>query len=270
MKQVAAIQMNSSSKIEENLDQARQLIDIAVTRGAGMVVLPENFAIMPATESQRLQAAEPEGRGEIQEFLQDQAKFHHIWVVGGTLPIKTSDPERVRSSCCVYDTEGRRVARYDKVHLFDVNLTNGESYLESAYIEPGDRSVVANTPFGSVGLTICYDVRFPELYRKLVEAGARLLLVPSAFTKSTGEAHWRVLLRARAIENQSYLVAPAQCGEHDNGRSTYGYSMIVDPWGEVIAELADGPGVIMAEIEVNRLTKIRDNFPSLSHRRSFR
>lgn len=268
MTQVAAIQMASGPNVNANLLEATRLIDEAAKGGAKLVVLPENFALMGMTEYDKLQHREADGSGPIQDFLQEQSKKHAVWLVGGTIPLAAHDAEKVRAACLVFDAEGQRVARYDKVHLFDVSLPDAnENYLESGTTEPGDSIVVIDTPFARIGLAICYDLRFPEQFRLMLEKDVQMIVIPSAFTEVTGKAHWEVLVRARAIENLCYVVAAAQGGYHVNGRSTYGNSMVVDPWGNVLAEQAQGAGVITAKIDLKRLENIRRTFPVLEHRK---
>lgn len=265
---MAALQMVSGSAVEANLHVAARLIAQAAEVGAQLVVLPENFAFMGQREVDKLAVAEREGIGPIQAFLADQAARHNLWVVGGTMPLRADAVDKVRASCLVFDNTGQRVARYDKLHLFDVALPEvDERYCESESIEPGDRAVVVDTPFGGLGLAVCYDLRFPELTRRLLDQGLEILALPAAFTAATGKAHWEVLLRARAVENLCYIVAAAQGGRHENGRETYGDSMIIDPWGVILNRLAHGPGVVLAQIEQKRLEKLRHTFPVLSHRR---
>lgn len=264
---VAAIQMVSGTEVEENLEQAAQCIAEAAKGGARMVSLPENFALMPRQESERLRVAEADGSGPIQAFLSAQARAHRVWVVGGTIALRARAPDKVRAACLLIDERGQRVARYDKVHLFDVQLDSGEQYRESTCIEPGEEIVVADTPLGRLGLAVCYDLRFPELFRGMLDRGAELFTVPSAFTAHTGKAHWEVLLRARAIENLGYVVAAGQGGRHSNGRETHGHTMIVGPWGEVLARLEHGPGIALAEIDRERMQAIRQSLPSIHHRR---
>ncbi len=259
--------MASGPQLAANLQEAGRLIAKAAQAGARLVVLPENFAIMAMRDQDRLAIAEPEGSGPIQEFLSATARQHGIWIVGGTIPIRTRDTTRVRAACLLIDDRGERVARYDKIHLFDVTLDNGEEYRESRAIEPGDTPVAVDTPFGRLGLTVCYDLRFPELYRRLSDQGVELIVVPSAFTVRTGRAHWEVLVRSRAIENLSYVVASAQGGYHANGRETYGDSMIVSPWGEVLDRLARGSGVVLADMDRRFIEQTRTQFPSLQHRK---
>lgn len=264
---VAAVQMVSGTDVAQNLTQAAQLIAEAAKGGARMVSLPENFALMPRQERERLGIAEADGRGPIQDFLSTQARTYRLWIVGGTIALKSHAPDKVRAACLLIDERGERVARYDKIHMFDVHLDSGEQYRESVCIEPGKEVVVADTPFGRLGLTVCYDLRFPELFRGLLDRGAELFTVPSAFTAHTGKAHWEVLLRARAIENLGYVIAAGQGGRHANGRETHGHTMIVGPWGEVLARLERGPGVALAEVDRERMQAIRQGLPSIQHRR---
>jgi nitrilase len=268
MSRLAAIQMASGPNVHANLYEAERLIGSARAAGAELVVLPENFAHMGMTEQDKLNVKETDGSGPIQAFLAEQAKQHGIWIVGGTVPIAAADPNKVRAACLLFDDQGRRVARYDKVHLFDVHLEEtGENYTESESIESGDQVVVVDTPFGKLGLAVCYDLRFPELFRNMAKQGVEIITLPSAFTAITGKAHWEPLVRARAIENLSYVVAAAQGGYHVNGRETHGHSMIVDPWGIVLDRLPRGSGVISADMDRERLAGIRRSFPALDHRR---
>ena len=268
MKRVAAIQMASGPNVAANLIEAERLIGRAVAADAGLVVLPENFAIMGFSDQDLLKVRERDGVGPIQDFLREQASKHNIWIVGGTLPIEAKIPDKVRSACLVFNDKGERVARYDKIHLFDVEIVDSvESYTESKTIEPGSDIVVFDTPMGKVGLAICYDIRFPELFRRLLDKGAEIFAVPSAFTAITGKAHWDTLVRARAIENLCYVVAAAQGGYHVNGRETHGDSMIVDPWGRVVDRLPRGSGFVVADIDRQRLERTRLHFPTIHHRR---
>ncbi len=268
MSVVACIQMASGPNIGANLLEAERLIQEAVSQKARLVVLPENFALMGNTETDKVEARETPGSGTIQTFLSEQSARHGIWLVGGTIPLVANDDRKVRAACLVFDDKGEQVARYDKIHLFDVELVDSaEQYTESDTIESGDQVVVVDTPFGRMGVAVCYDLRFPELFRQQLEAGMELMVLPSAFTAITGRAHWEVLVRARAIENLCYVIAPDQGGYHLNGRETYGHSMIVDPWGTVMNSLARGPGVVCADIELGRLQSARRNFPSIEHRR---
>ena len=267
MNRMAAIQMASGPNVQANLDQARALVQKAVDAGAELIALPENFGLIGESERIKLEHAERDGEGPMQAFLAETAARHGIWLVGGTVPIATEGGDRVRQALNIYAADGMRVARYDKIHLFDVTLDGGETYRESSTIEPGEEVVTVDSPFGCLGLSICYDLRFPELYRQLVDRGATVLLVPSAFTRVTGRAHWEPLLRARAIENLTYVLAPAQGGYHTNKRETWGHAMIVDPWGTVLAEQQNGNGVVVADLDAERLAKTRGNFPVLEHRR---
>ncbi|MAA75010.1 MAG: acyltransferase [Salinisphaeraceae bacterium] len=265
----AAIQMVSSNNRDDNLQQAGELIRRAADDGAGLVVLPENFGYMGRSEADKLAVAEDPGRGAMQDFLADTAAAHHLWIVGGTIPLRhETGGQRAYAACLVYNDSGACVSRFDKIHLFDVAVPeSGEQYKESASTIPGTRPEVVDTPFGRLGLSVCYDLRFPELYRQLVSMGAEILTVPSAFTDATGRAHWRTLVQARAIENLCYVVAPNQGGRHASGRETHGHSMIVNPWGQVLGELTYGPGVASGEIDLGYLQRNREHFPCLSHRR---
>ncbi len=265
---VAAVQMVSDSLIERNLAEAEGLIAEASAAGARLVLLPENFALMAMHESEVVRLGEADGSGPVQEFLSRQAAAHRIWLIGGSVPLLGCDPNRVRSACLVYDAAGKRVARYDKMHLFDASVEDerGE-YRESDSFEPGSEPVVCESPCGSVGLSICYDLRFPELYRRLADRGAEIFVVPAAFTAVTGAAHWEVLLRARAIENLCYVLAAAQGGRHANGRETHGDSMLVDPWGRVQERLARGSGIVLGRVDRRYLAERRQRLPCLRHRR---
>ena len=265
---VAAIQMASGPNVSANLGEAERLVAQAVDGGAKLVVLPENFAHMSANESDRLAAREQYGAGRIQDFLAAQAQRHRIWVVGGTIPLECEVPDKVRAACLLFNACGERVARYDKVHLFDVTVReNEERYAESTTIEPGEGPTVVDTPFGRLGLAVCYDLRFPELFRCMLAKGMEVVAVPSAFTAVTGRAHWEILVRARAVENLCYVVAADQGGFHVGGRETFGNSMVVDPWGSALAQLPRGPGVISADVELERVVSIRKSFPATEHRR---
>jgi nitrilase len=263
----AAIQMTSGPDVGQNLEQARELIEQAAARGARLVALPENFSFMGLKDTDKRAVAEPEGAGAAQDFLAATAARLKLWIVGGTVPLKSGADGRVAAASLVYDADGRRVARYDKIHLFDVDIPGrAESYRESANVAPGRRAVLIDTPVGRLGLSVCYDVRFPELYRHLSAAGAQLLLVPSAFTSPTGRAHWEALLRARAIENLCYVIAPAQSGFHPGGRETYGDSMIVDFWGRILQRVPRGTGCALADIDLSLQSGVRESFPALVHR----
>jgi deaminated glutathione amidase len=264
---VAAIQMNSVGSIAVNLREAGRLMAKASARGAELIVLPENFALMANTDVDRVAAGELDGSGTIQDFLAEKARNLHVWIVGGTLPVLAGSG-RVYARSPVYDTRGERVAYYDKIHLFDVQVNAaGEKYNESARTEAGTRAVVVDTPIGRLGLSVCYDLRFPELFREMSAQGATLFVVPSAFTRTTGAVHWQLLNRARAVENLAFVIAAAQTGRHPNGRETWGHSMIVDPWGELLAERARDPGVVMSVVDDSQQSRLRTRFPVLQHRR---
>ena len=260
---VAAIQMASGPSVPANLAEAERLIELAVDGGARLVVLPEFFCIMAMKDSYVVKAREAEGQGPIQSFLSRMAKKHKIWLVGGSVPLEASVANKVRNSCLVYDERGKMVARYDKIHLFGLDLGN-ERYQEAKLIEPGDKVVVVNSPFGRIGLSVCYDLRFPELYRAMPDVD--IIVVPSAFTATTGRAHFETLIRARAIENLAYVIAPAQGGYHLSGRETHGDSMIVDPWGVVLDRLPRGSGVVIANINPAYQASLRKSLPALQHR----
>lgn len=259
--------MTSGPLVEPNLAEAERLLAMAAQTGARLAVLPENFALMPGKDAERMAAAEADGTGPIQDFLAGASRRHRVWLVGGTIPLRSGDATKVRAACSLYDDSGKRVARYDKIHLFDVRLGNGERYYESNGIEAGDRPMVVDTPAGRLGLSVCYDLRFPELFRRLVDEGAEIFTVPSAFTAYTGRAHWETLIRARAIENLVFVIAAAQTGRHANGRETHGDSMIVNPWGEVLARRPQGAGVVSAACDLQKLRALRTQLPSLEHRK---
>ena len=265
----AAIQLSSTADRDANLRTAHGLLRQAAAAGVKLAVLPENFAFMGAKERDKLALAEPDGRGPIQDSLAAWARELGLWIVAGTVPLAVpGESGKVYASCLVYAADGRRAARYDKIHLFDVEVPGGEKYRESATIARGElKPVVVDTPLGRLGLSVCYDLRFPELYRDLAAQGAELLLVPAAFTARTGAAHWHALLKARAVENQCFLIAPGQHGTHAGGRATYGHSLILDPWGEILAEQAEGDGVVAAALPRERLEQVRTSFPALGHRR---
>ncbi len=275
----AVVQMVSGGDVHANLRSAAGLIGQAREQGADLILLPENFAVLDGGPLSQFAERQGDTAALLQGFLQEQARSTGAWLIAGSMPLSTrpsrhgTSPEavpgrRVRPACMVYDPEGRLVARYDKMHLFDVQVEDRqEQYSESRSFEPGDESVCVQTPAGCIGLSICYDLRFPELYRRLLEQGAQVLTVPSAFTKVTGEAHWEVLLRARAIENQCYVLAANQGGVHNATRETWGHSMIVDPWGRILASVESGPGVAVAELDLEALTALRARMPIQSHRR---
>ena len=260
---VAAIQMASGPNVAANLDEAERLIDMAVAQGAKLVALPEYFPVMGMKETDKVAVCEEEGKGPIQRFLANQAKKHKVWLVGGSIPLESSVPNKVRNSCLVYDDKGKVVARYDKIHLFNLDLGN-EHYHEQATIEPGKEIVTVETPFGKLGLSICYDLRFPELFRAMGDVD--IIVLPSAFTDTTGKAHWETLVRARTIENLAYVIAPAQGGYHLSGRETHGNSMIVDPWGVILDRLPRGSGVVIAGVNPAYQASLRKSLPALQHR----
>jgi len=267
-RKLAAVQMASGPNVDANLLEAERLIGQAAQCGAGLVVLPENFAFMGRRIQDVVPLAEADGSGSIQTFLATTAAKHGVWLVGGTLPIVGQSPQRVRAACLVYDDRGHRVARYDKIHLFDVSVPGAdERYEESAAIEPGEAPLVVDSPFGRLGIAVCYDLRFPEQFRRMLDAGMELVAIPASFTAVTGKAHWEILVRARAIENLSYVVAAAQGGYHMNGRETHGHAMIVDPWGTILAEVPRGSGAICCDLDADYLRSVRTNFPAIDHRR---
>lgn len=260
---IAAIQMASGPHVSANLSEAERLIEVAANQGAKLVVLPEYFAIMGLKETDKVAAREEEGNGPIQDFLSKIAKKHKIWLIGGSVPLVSNFPNKVRNSCLVYDDKGKLAARYDKIHLFGLDLGN-EHYHEEKTIESGNSIKVVDTPFGKIGLSICYDLRFPELYRAMGDVN--IIVVPAAFTDTTGKAHWETLIRARAIENLSYVIAPAQGGYHLSGRETHGNSMIVDPWGVILDRLPRGSGVVLATMNPHYQASLRKSLPALQHR----
>jgi len=264
---IAAVQTVSTPGVERNLDAARRLVAEAAGRGAELVVLPEYFCLMGRDDTDKLAIAEAPGDGPIQRALAGLARAHRVWLVGGTLPLRVPQrPDRVLNACCVFGPDGRPAARYDKMHLFCYD--NGrERYDEGRVLQAGDAPVAFDAGGWRVGLSVCYDLRFPELYHALGRPPCDVIAVPSAFTYTTGRAHWELLLRARAVENQCYVVAPAQGGVHENGRRTWGHSMIVDPWGDVLGVLPEGEGVVVADVSRTRLAEVRTQLPALEHRR---
>ncbi|HGL6714459.1 carbon-nitrogen hydrolase family protein [Burkholderia contaminans] len=261
--QVAALQMVSTPDVARNLADARRLIAEAAGEGAQLVLLPEYFCFMGHRDTDKLALAEPYQDGPIQHFLADAARRHGIWVIGGTLPLKAPEPDRVLNTTLVFDPSGNEAARYDKIHLF--NFEKGdESFDEARTIRAGDTVVAFDAPFGRVGLSVCYDLRFPELYRRMGDCA--LIVVPSAFTYTTGRAHWETLLRARAVENQCYVLAAAQGGKHENGRRTWGHSMLIDPWGEIVAVRDVGASVVLGAIDPQRIADVRQSLPAWRHR----
>jgi predicted amidohydrolase len=262
---IAAVQMVSTANVEQNCETAQRLIAQAAGDGAKVVALPEYFCLMGRKDRDKLEVAEAPGTGPIQLMLAQAAREYRVWLIGGTLPIRSSDPERVLNSNCVYAPDGTLAARYDKIHLF--RYDNGrEKYDEGIAIQAGSAPVAVQMDDLRVGLSVCYDLRFPELYRELVRPPCDLLSVPAAFTYTTGLAHWELLLRARAVENQCYVIAAAQGGTHENGRRTFGHSMIVDPWGKVLAVQPEGEGVVMADIDPGQIASVRQQLPALEHR----
>ena len=260
---LAAVQMISTPRVDENLATAGRLIAEAAAQGAQLVALPEYFPIMGLRERDKVAVREVDGQGPIQDFLGGTARRHGIWLVGGSMPLVAASPDKVLNSSLVFNPLGERVARYDKIHLFGFEK-NGERYDESASIEPGTQPVSFETPFARVGLSLCYDMRFPELYRRL---GVNdLLVIPAAFTETTGRAHWEILLRARAIENQCYVLAIGQGGLHENRRETHGNSMLIDPWGVVLTRRDKGEGVVIGDLDHARIAEVRASLPALKHR----
>ena len=265
---VALVQITSTDDVRENLKKIEGFVQQARQSGAKMVLLPECCGFMQKHRTQLRQTAEGFGQGMIQDALSGMAKEHSIWVLAGSVPIQSNDTEKVINTCLVYDDLGVIAGRYDKIHLFDVELEGGERYAESEYTLAGSELVVIDTPVGKMGLTICYDLRFPEHYRALVNQGAEILTVPSAFAVPTGKAHWHTLLKSRAIENTCYVLAPAQVGEHASGRRTFGHTVAYDPWGKTLAEKSDeGEGLVMVNLDPDSLSKVRNQLPSLKHQR---
>lgn len=265
---VAAVQMTSTRDVQVNLREAGRLVGEAARQGAKLVVLPENFSFLGSTDAERVAAIERVGDGPAQRFLADAAKEHGLWLVGGTIPIRDGG-ERASSRSLLVGPDGKVAAHYDKIHLFDVDVPGRakESYRESATTLAGTRVVAAETPLARIGMTVCYDIRFPALFHRLSVLGTDIVVVPAAFTVPTGEVHWLPLLQARAIESLVYVVAAGQCGEHAGGRKTYGHSLILGPWGERLAELPAGPGVVCADLDMIRLAELRQRFPTVQHRR---
>ncbi|MDO8813381.1 MAG: carbon-nitrogen hydrolase family protein [Gallionella sp.] len=260
---VAAIQMASGPNVAGNLSEARRLIAKAAEQGARLVVLPEFFAIMGMNDQDKIKVREQPGHGPIQSFLSETARQYKVWLAGGSIPLAASVPDKVLNSCLVFDEQGKQVARYDKIHLFNLELGN-ERYDEAKTIEPGNQVVVVDSPFGRIGLAVCYDLRFPELFRAMKQVD--IIVLPAAFTETTGKMHWEVLVRARAVENLAYVVAAAQGGYHVNGRETHGNSMVVNPWGGVLDRLPRGSGVVVAEVNPSYQASLRASLPALGHR----
>jgi nitrilase len=262
---MAAVQMVSGPDVAENLRQAERLVAEAAGRGAKLVALPEYFPLVSGDEFAKLAHCEREGEGPIQDFLRQQAARHRVWLVGGSIPLEAEAPGKVMNTSLVFDDEGKQIARYDKIHLFGFRKGE-EAYDESRSIAAGAQVVVCDTPLGRLGLSICYDLRFPELFRAMGEVD--VIVLPAAFTYTTGQVHWEILLRARAVENQCYVLASAQGGTHPSGRVTWGHSMVIDPWGKVLDQIATGPGLAIADFDSTHLAAIRESLPALKHRRA--
>ncbi len=262
----ACIQMRSGEDMDLNLVRAENMLQQAAERGAQLALLPENFAFMSADDAARRTVAEPESESRVLDFLSRRARTYSMAIIGGSVALTSPDSDRIRNACPAFSYRGELLGVYDKIHLFDVDLEN-ERYRESDFIASGGRPLSVNVKDWNIGLTICYDVRFPELYRRYADTGCHILTVPAAFTVPTGMAHWETLLRARAIENQAYVLAAGQWGEHPGGRKTWGHSMIIDPWGDVLTRLDEGEGVIVAELDMSFLSRVRASLPALTHRR---
>jgi deaminated glutathione amidase len=269
MTRVATIQMVSGANLTENLASAATLIQTAAAQGAELAVLPEYFPVISDNEHDKFACREPFGNGPIQDFLANTAISHNIWLMGGSIPLDSGDPSKVYNSCLLYNPDGKVVARYEKIHLFDVQVDSSgkEAYNESATISAGTEVVVAQTPFARIGMSICYDLRFPELYRSMIDQDIAIITVPSAFTWTTGRRHWELLLRARAVENLCYVIASNQGGQNTTRRRTWGHSMIIDPMGEILASIEQGPGVACADLDLDNLYSLRKSFPALQHRK---
>jgi nitrilase len=265
---IAAVQMCSSENIDHNLAMTDKFILEAAKNGAKLIVLPEMFAIMGLKTTDKIIKKETFKNGKIQSFLSETAKKYQTWIVGGTIPIACDNKTKIRAACIVFNNKGEIVARYDKIHLFDVVLSETETYKESDTTELGDKIIVIDTPLGKLGLTVCYDIRFPELFRCLANKGAEIVAIPSAFTVKTGEAHWQLLAQSRAVENFCYVIGSCQGGTHTNGRKTHGHSLIIEPWGNIIAKKDDTePGVIYANIDLDHLKQVRKSIPALDHQK---
>ncbi|MCK5726431.1 MAG: carbon-nitrogen hydrolase family protein [Thiotrichaceae bacterium] len=264
---VAAVQMASGPQVQANLMEVARLIAEAASQGAELVVLPESFAIMGDSEAATVAIAEVAGEGDIQSFISQCAKKNKVWIVAGTIPIRSDNEKKAYATSILFNDKGEQLVRYNKMHLFDVKICESkETYTESDTVAVGKQVVVVDTPFGKLGMAVCYDLRFPEFFREMVDQGAEIFTIPSAFTETTGRAHWEVLIRARAIENLCYVIAPAQGGYHVSGRTTYGHAMLVDYWGNVLESLDKGAGVILAEIDSEKQKMTRQTFPVLDHR----
>ncbi len=261
---IAAIQMTSTPNVADNIATAKRLMNSAAHAGARLILLPEYWPLMGMHETDKLSVAEPAGQGQLQYFLADMAKMLDVWVIGGTIPLQSPEETKVLNTTLVFNPQGKLEARYDKMHLFGFRKGD-ESYEEARTISAGDQVVSVDTEVGRVGLSICYDLRFPELYRAMGDCS--LIVVPAAFTYTTGQAHWEILLRSRAIENQCYVLASAQSGKHENGRRTWGHSMLIDPWGKVVSELAEGEGFVIGELDTALIHSVRESLPALQHKR---
>lgn len=266
MLRVAVVQMVSSNKVDENLDRVSYALSKAHSAGCELVVLPENFAFMGLSDNDKLSIAEEAHQGPIQHFLSEQAGLRKLWLVAGTIPIRSQNSGRVYARSLLYSPQGQVEALYDKMHLFDVKLSNTECYAESQSTVKGEAVVLADVQGAKLGLSVCYDLRFPELYRRLMQAGAQMFTIPSAFTKTTGQKHWEILLRARAIENQAFVLAANQGGQHTGGRETFGHSMIVGPDGDILAQTRLGEDLIVADLDFAKQDQLRQRFPCLTHR----
>lgn len=266
---VACLQVTAGRDVAANIERASAMVREAASAGASLICLPENATLLESDQKMVPERAMYEEEHPGLPAFRSLAKETKSWILIGSLSIRLRDQKRAANRSYLINADGAVTARYDKIHLFDVNLASGESYRESDNFRPGDKAVVAETPWGGLGMTVCYDLRFPHLYRALAKAGASFLSVPSAFTRPTGQAHWHTLLRARAIETGCYVFAPAQCGEHDGGRKTYGHSLIVDPWGEVLADGGEAPGIVYAEVDPKAVETVRARIPCLSHDRDF-
>lgn len=269
MVQAACIQLNVGPVVKDNLETAADLVREAAGKGAKFIATPENTCHIRSPQSEKLKTAMPEEEHKGVPFLSDLAQELGIWLLAGSMSVRIGD-DRIANRSFLFNDNGEVVARYDKIHLFDVDLPTGESHRESDLVVPGEEAITADTPFGKIGLSICYDLRFSYLYRDLAKAGAQILTVPAAFTVPTGKAHWETLLRARAIETGSFVLAPAQCGEHEGGRQTYGHSLMIGPWGDVLAEGSEEPGVITAELNLDDVAKARESIPALKHDRDYK
>ncbi len=265
MHKIAAIQMCSSQHVNENLANAAKLVEDAASQGAKLVVLPEMFPIFGTQASDKVMLKELAGVGPIQDFLSSLARRCDIWIVGGTIPLQCAHPNKIRAACIVFDNQGRQIARYDKIHLFDVTLSKQEVYKESDTTEPGEEIIVIDTPVGKLGLCVCFDMRFPEILAKISAQGAEIIAIPAAFTVPTGKAHWELLARCRAIDTFCYIIGACQGGVHSNGRKTYGHSLVVDPWGEIMDEVAnDGPGIAYGVVDLDKIYEIRNKIPVIN------